>query len=444
MISENQILSADDILNLNKQGNELDDSKTYIYKFLFNDKWNNAQDPRPFRVKTSLIEKLARDSVGMPYVVNPANTERHLRGKNNPDSAKELLEIQAAFSIGVIRVPIIKPSNNVYGVIEVWPEYVSEIENLPIFTSSTLAPIKEDADGIEDAIFINLNAVDTPGYPEALSSMHGVCKNGIKECVAELSVLGAAGKLKSGRDNPQIFLNNLNSLKANMSTETPSSPPAEVSTAEIKTAIEGIQKTVDEILVIEAKVVENVENNNVVLKEVATVTEGVDETKVKEKINDTSAPADTPADPPIVGASGKAGILTIPKELRNNEFVTGLVSELKQYRTDLESIKKDAASRKDAEILAIRTAQATSIVSKQILLKQIQEENKDKEIKKLVELKDETGTLENLTVLDNYLKSTIPSEDPEVIGASGYTFPGIGSDKGSTPISNAEIMEMDS
>jgi hypothetical protein len=439
MIHENQRLTSDEIMEYSKEY-DLDPSgkKCYIYKFLFNDRWNNAQDPRPFRVKPSLIEKLAKDSIGMPYVVNPKNTQRHLRGKNNPDSAKELLEIQAEYSIGVIRVPVIKPSNNVYGIIEVWPEYEDEIENLPVFTSSTLAPIKEDADGIDDAIFINLNAVDTPGYPEMLSKMHGVCKNGIKECVAELSVLGAAGSLKTSRNNPQIFLNNLNSLKLNMSSTEGSTPPAEPTLAEIASKIDGVQVTAD-------KVVKNVENNNVVLKEVATVTEGVDETKVIEKIDGTSAPADPPADPPIVGASGaKSQTLTIPKELKNNPFVQELTGKLKEYEKDLQAIKNEAQSRKEQEKLAMRTAQATSIVTKQILLKQVKAEDKDKEIKKYVELKNEDGEFENLAILDNYLKSAIPSEDPEVVGASGYSFPGIGSDKTPETVSNAEAMGFES
>ena len=453
MLQENHVLTAEQIAEFNKNGSNLDPKKLYIYKFLFNDKWNNAQDPRPFRIKPSLVDKLAKDAVGMPYVVNPENTGVHLRGKKDPNSAKELLELQANFSIGVIRVPVIKESNNVYGIIEVWPEFEDEIEKLPVFTSPTLAIIKEDQDGIDDANFLNINAVDSPGYPEKLSNMMGICKNGIKECVAELSILGASGTLKENRSHGQIFLNKLFNHNKAMSTESGTTgtndgttePKPEPTLTDVVKAVEEVAVKVDEVKVIEEKVVENVENNNVVLKEVATKTEGVDETKVMEKIEESPAsdlPADTPTEPPIVGASGNQKTLTIPKDLKNHPFVQDLVNNVKLTQKQLDEIKRESQSRKDAEALALRTAQATSIVTKQILLKQVKEADKDKEIKKYVELKNQDGKPEDLTVLDNYLKGAVPSDDPEVVGASGYQFPELGNDHTET-VNNAEAMGFD-
>lgn len=450
MLSENQRLSENDIIELNKQGHNLESKKTYVFKFLFNDKWNNAADPRNFRVKTSLVKKLAEDSIGMPYVVTPnGDGTRHLRATDEgmEDTTENLLKIQAKYSIGVITIPIIKPNNNVYGIIEIWPEYEDMIDQLPPFTSPTLFPLKEDADGIEDAQFLNINAVDSPGYPEIFSGVHGVCKNGIKECISELAPLGAAGLLKKARANDQIFLNNLKSLNRNMSTNpeqvsTTTDPKPEPTLTEVVTAIEGVQKTVDEVKVVEEKVVQNVENNNVVLKEVATKTEGVDENKVKEKIDEsTTEGTDMPPTPePPVGASGSQKTLTIPKDLKDHPWAKEIFNHVKETQKSLEEIKKDANARKEAEKLATRRAQATSIVEREILFQNIKEDDKEKEIKKYVDLKNEDGTYKDLEILDNYLKSRVPTVEESPIGAAGPVYPGLRSDRTDPLPTNAELM----
>lgn len=465
MFKEGVRLTPDQISEYNEKGYELDDKKMYIIKFLFNDKWNNAaswKDPtveEPFRVKTELVEKLANDAIGMPYVVNPKASNRHLSGSDEglPDTPEALLEIQALYSYGVIKVPIIKPNNNVYGIIEIFEDYEQEVENgnLPPFTSPSLVPLKTDDDGISDAQFININGVDVSGYTEVLAGTHGVCKNGIKECVTELSLLGASGILKSSRDNDKKFLSNLKSLQKNMSTEgtTPPAPAPEQTKeptlTDIAAKIDAVETKVDEVVVLEEKVVANVETNAEVLKEVATVTEGVDENKVQEKVGESTPPVDdaNPDEPIIVGASGKTGALTIPKELKDNSFVNGLVQQVKNAQKDLNQIKKDAMSKKEQEDLAVREAQATSIVERQILLSQVKPEDKNKEIKKYVELQNEDKTLVDLSALDAYLKSSVsaePSNEPgEMVGASGFQPLGMRSDATPGKMSNAEAMGID-
>ena len=421
MFEENHKLTAEEIQDYNKQGYSLDEKKTYIIKFLFNDKWNNAADPRPFRIKTSLVEKLAKDSIDMPYVAKPTDNSKHIRGtdEGKPDTAQSILEIQAKYSIGMIKVPIIKPNNNVYGIIEIWPEWVDHLDELPNFTSPTVLPLKEDEDGIEDAQFLNINAVDSPGYPEALSGIHGVCKNGIKECIAELAPLGAAGQLKTARANHSTFLNNLHSLKRNMDGEPPKDNSASAPTLESVVAdVEAVKTDV-------ASIKSEVMSQKTILEDIAS------------KLNADTSSTDTPP----MGAAGQKQDFVIPKELKDNAFVKELVGKVKESQKTVQEIQKDIQAEKERKAQALRVSQATSIVEKLILLKRIEEDKKDAEIKKYADLKNEDGSLKDLEILDNFLKSTISSESETPLGAAGYTIPGIGSDK-TTTCSNEEGLEM--
>ena len=438
MYEDNHILTKDELEKYQKSGYSLTDGKMYVIKFLFNDKWNEAVDPRPFRVKTSLVKKLAQDSIGMPYVVNPNNTRSHLRGSHEgkPDTAQGLLEIQAKYAIGLIKAPLITSTNNVYGIVEVWKEYEKMVLDglLPKATSPTLFVIKEDSDGIEDAQFLNINGVDKGGYPDILSGTHGMCKGGIKECMLELAPIGASGHLVEARKNA-LFINTLKSLQKPMSAQidVPETASPDVTLSDIAAKIDTVQVTAE-------KVVKNVENNNIVLKEVATVTQGVDETKVVEKIDD--APADTSATPdiPIIGAAGNQK-LVIPKELRSNEFVQALVNKQRSDEERLQSLEKSIQEENNRKIENARKAQATSIVEKMIAFKQVTVEDRNSKIAEYVALKGADGKLKDLEVLDNYLKSTIPLEgEPEVFGASGSTMPTFHGDHVTSKISNAQAM----
>lgn len=415
MFKENHILSADEIIQYQKEGKNLDPKKMYVIKFLFNDKWNEAADPRPFRIKPSLVNKLALDAIEMPYVVNPNNPNRHLRGPdgNRPDTARGLLEIQAKYAIGVIKAPLITATNNVYGIIEVWPEYEKMVESgdLPPFTSPTIFPMKEDQDGIEEGQFLNVNAVGFPGYSEILASTHGVCKNGIKECMSELAPLAAAGTLKEKRVNSQLFLNSLSSINGNMSADPNQTPTLENLSQEvgaIKTEIVNINTKIDSIA---SKL-------------------GADK-------------PDNPTGMPM-GAAGEQATIKLTKELKDNPAVKEMLETVQKTQKELEEIKKLNKEREDKIAADKRKAHATSIVEKQILLKQVKPEDKEKEIKKYIELKAEDGNLKDLEVLDNYLKSTVSSEpSEEAIGAGGLDAPEIHGDQ-TTEISNSQIMGYES
>lgn len=418
MFQENHILSADEIKQYQKEGKNLDPKKMYVIKFLFNDKWNEAADPRPFRIKPSLIQKLAIDSIEMPYVINPNNTNRHLRGPdgNKPDTARGLLEIQAKYSIGLIKVPLITPTNNVYGIIEVWPEYEKLVESgeLPPFTSPTIFPMKEDADGIEEGQFLNINAVGIPGYVEILSGTHGVCKNGIKECMSELAPLAASGSLKQQRENSSNFLNSLSSLHVNMSADQNTTQPS------IETVVKDVENIKSEL----SSIRQEVGSQKTLLESIAS------------KVG-----ADKPADPTgmPMGAAGEQKLI-IPKELKDNEFVKTLFNSVKESQSEVEIIKKERQAEKDKITFESRKAHATSIVEKQILLKQVKPDEKVAKIKEYMELKAEDGNLKDLEVLDNYLKSTISSEpDADAIGAGGLDAPEIHGDQ-IIEISNSEVM----
>ena len=410
MFKENHILSADEITQYQKEGKNLDLKKMYVIKFLFNDKWNEAADPRPFRIKTSLINKLALDSIEMPYVVNPNNKDMHLRGPddNKPDTARGLLEIQAKYSIGLIKVPIITPTNNVYGIIEVWPQYEKLVESgeLPPFTSPTIFPTKEDHDGIEEGQFLNVNAVGFPGYTEILAGTHGICKNGIKQCMSELAPLAAAGSLKQKRENSQTFLNSLSSLKGNMSADPNQTPTLENLSQEV-----GAIKT-------------EIVNINTKLESIAS------------KVG-----ADKPANPEgmPMGAAGEQA-LKLSKELKENPAVKEMLENTQKMQKELEEIKKLNKEREDKITADKRKSQATSIVEKQILLKQVKPEDKEKEIKKYIELKAEDGNLKDLEVLDNYLKGTVSAEPTDdALGASGFDAPELHGDQ-TIEISNSEVL----
>lgn len=416
MYEDNHILTKDELSQYQKIGYDLSNDKLYIIKFLFNDKWNEAVDPRPFRVKTSLIRKLAKDSVGMPYVVNPNNTVTHLRGSDEgqPNTAKGLLEIQAKYSIGLIKVPLVSATNNVYGIIEVWKEYEKMVlENkLPVATSPTLFVIKEDSDGIEEAQFLNINGVDKGGYPDVLSGTHGTCKGGIKECMTELSVLGASGYLMQSRADP-LFLNTLQSLKRAMSAQDEQLSQTPV--LSLETVAKDVEALKADILAIK-QMLESMANKG----------------------------SDEQATP--IGAAGELKQkLVIPKELKDNEFVKTLLNEKKSSEDRLAQVERQMLEEKERKILENRKAHATSIVEKMILFKQVKLEDKTAKIDEFMNLKSEDGKLKDLEVLDNYLKSTIPTESQdEILGASGYsnsyTFSG---DHVESQISNAQAMGYD-
>jgi len=427
----NAKLSTDEIEQFRKDGVELNNSKTYMIKFLFNDKWNNAGDPRPFRVKTELVDKLAKDFVGMPYVVNPKNDAIHVRGSTNglEDTTENLLEVQKDYTLGYVVHPIITAQNNVYGIIEVFDEYADMVDQMPEFTSPTITPIQEDADGIGDAIALNINGVSNAGYPKLLAGTSGVCKGGIKECILELMPLASSGRLKAYREQrkhdslnrpigaSKVMSDVANTIEAPTETTAPETPEVveevrdlnkevdEIKT-EILTITDGLSALKETVDTIAQKV--GVGNEPEVKEEIANVEEiiqSIPETPATEGATQTVAP---------IGASGKKVLSLMNKELQK--------------------VKETSSRLLEESLLRERTLQAREIAN----LLSIPESEQEKEIKQYVHAKNEDGSYKDLSLVADVLR-----KNKKPIGASRglYDMPEISGDRGPTSQSVSQIME---
>jgi hypothetical protein len=429
---QNAKLSPDEINRFRKDGIELNNSKTYMIKFLFNDKWNEAGDPRPFRVKTELVPKLAKDFVGMPYVVNPHNDAIHVRGSTDgkADTTENLLEVQKDYTLGYVVHPIITAQNNVYGIIEVFDEYADTIDEMPKFTSPTITPIQEDADGIGDAIALNINGVSNAGYPKLLAGTSGVCKGGIKECILELMPLASSGRLKAYREQrkhdslntplgaSKVMSDVANTIDPVSDPVTPEAPAEEVKeevrnleeevdkiNTEILTITDGLSALKETVDTIAQKV--GVGNEPEVKEEIAQVEE------IIESIPETTATSPETAIAPI-GASGKKVLSMLTKEIK--------------------SVKDTSAKLLQESLLRERTLQAREIAN----LLQIPQSEQAKEIKQFVDAKNEDGSYKDLSMVADVLRKQKP------IGASrgGYaSVPELSGDHGVTSQSVSQILE---
>lgn len=429
-------LSPEEIADFKKDGIELNVDKTYMIKFLFNDKWNNAGDPRPFRVKTELVDKLAKDFVGMPYVVNPKNDAIHVRGSTDglDDTTENLLEVQKDYTLGYVVHPIITAQNNVYGVIEVFDEYADTIDQMPEFTSPTITPIKEDAEGISDAIALNINGVSNAGYPKLLAGTSGVCKGGIKECILELMPLASSGQLKAYRErrkhdslNRPIGASKVMSDVAN-TIEDVATPPAtpEAPAEEVKEEVRNLEQEVDkintEILTITdglSALKETVDtiaqkvgvgNEPEVVEEIAQVEEIIE--SIPETASETATSPETAQVP--IGASGKKVLKMMAKEIKD--------------------VKDTSSKLLHESLIRERTLQAREIVA----VLNVPAHEQAKEIRQYVEAKNIDGTFKDLSMVADVLRKQKP------IGASrgGYaTMPELSGDHNATSQSVSSIME---
>ena len=390
-IDKDKLLAKDEI-----EAYGLDSNKTYVIRFLYNDKLNQAADPAPFRINERFTDALAEKVIGMPWIT-PPNTKKHLKGKDytfaNPE---ELLTYQTQYSMGTF-VSTLKneKTNNYYGIVELKPEFADDAikGRLPEFTSITLGNPKYHDDGsIIEAEFLNLQTVDYPGYAPHLASIQGVCSAGLKECVNELAVLGASGK----KIDKNSFSNIINKVIGAMSEQQ--TIGSEPSNADIVKAVETVQAEIVEIKKME-------EATQEALVEVATEAEGVDETKIKEKLGKegSSDSSDTPA-PEITGAAGKQILKTVNQ----------LKAEYDKKFALIESENKKLQAEK-------RLAIATNITEKLISNKSIKAEDKEETIKYYVDKKDDSGSFVDLGLVAETLDKVpaITSEE-QVIGASGF------------------------
>jgi hypothetical protein len=407
MFHDGQILASDQIKQLQSEGHSLDEKKLYVIRFLFNDKWNRATQPGPFRIKTELVDKLAKDAIGTPWIILPEPyTDQHPVGA----SAQELAQITKKYAVGYIKSTLKYPSGNVFGIIEIFPQYEEMIKKneIPPLVSPLFNVIQEDKEGISDAQFVNLQSVNRSGYPAQLTRITSFCKNGLKECIAELSLAGAAGKETSSDTNKNF------SISAGNIDRTMSAP---------QITLESVAKTVEDHGRAIAELTDSV---NRISTDVATI-----KTTLEGKQTDVNPK----------GAAGEdTAQVQIPKELLQHPAIKQLAEEFEATKKSLEEIKKEREEEKKKLAEQKRKAAAESIVTLLIKHKKLDEKNKDKEIKKYLELKNEDGSLQDLDGIEATLKSVLGTEPetPTVKGAYGvYTIPDL---KGSKDRTNAEML----
>jgi hypothetical protein len=407
-------LAKSEIQDLNKQGHKLDEEGFYVIRFLFNDKWNKAQQPNPFRVKTELLDKLAQDAIGMPWIVPPYGVSQH------PTELEQIIEATKKYTIGTIRSTIRYPSNNVFGIIEILPQFQGAIENnlIPPLVSPLLNIVKHDNFEVEDAQFLNLQSVPTSGYAAELTQISSVCKAGIKQCMEELAVVGATGH-DTSRFDTKSFSNRQNGLPSSMS-------------AQDEITLEGVAKQVAD----HSKILgEHSKSLDQIVTDVATI---------KNAVGQKPQPQGQPAGAAGPESSKQAKQITIPPELKDNEFVKTILEKSEAQEQLLKKINEEREAEKKKALEQKRKSAAESIVSILIKNKKIDEKNKDAEIKKYLDLKNEDGAPTDLDAIEATLKSVLPEEaedKPEIAGAYGYYAPNLKGDS-TQKRSNAELLGM--
>lgn len=367
-------LSTDEIKVFTKEGLKLDDSgnTTYILKFLFNDKLNKAADPIPFRILPDNIDNIAKSFIGRPYVYNPANSTTHIRGPK--DDPQKIIEYQKKFALGLIAETIKKPNNNVYGIIEILPEYKDDVLSgkIPLPTSPLLEPLKWDGKNILEARGIHLQAVKDSGYPMELTSQLGVCEGMLNKCTQELKTLGASGKLKNFQNT---FLNTSRTIGSSLSN--PENQGAMSPEEMLKSHDEAI-KAHGKMLEDHGKTLGSMSDK---LDQVLKQTSG----DPGDNYNAGEQNPEGAAKPKTTGAAGQ-------KNISFEEF-----EQLKKDFADLKSLRakeqEDIKAREEKRLAKERENLANVIVDSEIMNKEIKEDEADKRLKYYIDLKDEDTKL---------------------------------------------------
>lgn len=391
-------LDPNQVSELIKDGIDIspDGNHMYILRFGWNNDWNKATDPAPFRIKPHLNEKLRKDAMGMPYVVPPYGEKMHLRkDKDAPEprtaeeELRQILDVQTKYAIGEIQGSLEYPSGNVWLIIDVWPEFQAGVERgyYPTLVSPTFnfldAEQTPKGSDVNDAQFINLQTVPNSGYHPKYTQIQPMCKNGIKECMAEMKIHGAAGTIKSSNFSQKSFSSIINEAIGAMSSEEGSAPQLETVAKDVNALKEGFGMLTEKVNMIAEKV-------------------GVDSSN-----ND---PAGTPPGG-VAGASGTVTKQDYEKLLKEREAdkaeLKGIKDDFKQYKLD-----KEIAEKK------LREAHVASIIERKARLSKLSDDQK-------TELKEEymKKSMDVLETLDNELKAAIPefgkSDDLEKAGISG-------------------------
>lgn len=427
---DNHVLSTDEIKILNTLGAaKLDDSgnSTYIIKFAFNDQKNQATDPIPFRIATDALDKIAKTGIGRPYVFNPGiknNVGEHVRGP--VDDPKRIVEFQKKFAIGMMESTMRnKSSNNVYAIINLFPEYVDDVQsgNIPFPTSPLLEPIDMKGDTIYDANWLHLQAVPASGYPMSLTSKLGMCQGMLDKCATELKTLGSSGKLKNFQKQFSYTESTLGSLK--MGNDTPgqvANGPDGTGAMSVDDIVKNHSKMLDDHNKTLGSIQDTLKQHGDTMGSLGNKMDAVLKS-VSDKEGDAYPGTDASEGQttgsegavPKPGANAKLQYAQSQKKDFNSLGSAG--QQIEQMQKELADLKKEREAEKARWAMKEREDMAKIIVSGEIVLKEITPDKFAERVQEYVNLKDSNKNSVDLSLLANKYKklsSNIPS-----VGASG-------------------------
>ena len=436
-----KILSIAEIKKLNEEGFTLDASGTTMYMqgFLINSEQNQASDPVPYKVAKFAVDKIAKTAVGRPWIPKPLPNGNHVRPYPEA-TVEEIISYQKDFAAGeMVAVRKNEDTGNIHAIIAVFPENKQQVLNgdyAPL-NSPMLGNYKIENDEVVDAEIIHLQSVKSSGYSPVYAKMNGVCEGPLNECMTGLRTLAAAGKLEPWRKSscpcPEKFLNTSQTLGSASMPLDPPIPPAsaeppkdtapEGGEAKAEQAMKLAEEVKTEVAEIKTMVVEEEKKIEELVVSNNEVVQAVQAIAPEAKVKPVDKPgAETPATPPAPTTMAAAGlqIQRLSKKFDEQAKV------LKETQSELTKLKKDTEADKIKTATEMRTNQAITIVSGEIILKKFTpKDDKEKEarVKHYVELKKkDSEELTDLSLLAENYASIVgaPTEEkPETLGSFG-------------------------
>ena len=386
------------------------DGEMYAQFFLYNNEMNNAGDPIKFKIYPEKNEKISNSFIGRPYLLPAKDKDGKWTLKHHrADTLDELLNKQRKFAAAeIVKVYQNPETGNFNAVAKVFPEYYDIFRkgDIPPFTSPMFAQSEYhiDEEGqmhIKDGIGVHLQGVISPGYSPDISSVMSICEAGLTECMNELKIVAASGKLQEFQ-NSKSFSNEENgSNQSIMSQQQQQAPPAQA----------GQAPSQEERL-------SNLE------KGLAELTKQLQ--MILQKLSGQAA-----APPTMAGAAAQT---------EEPESIKAIRTDLDEVKNKYEAAKKELDEEKQTLFLQERTRVATEIVEAKLKLHKLPLENKEAEIKKLVELKNGENFVD-LTLLHDEVISSLKA----FVGASGenavYSIPELGADNNENQADYASLIQ---
>jgi len=408
-IESKQVGASDPYIVYEREG------EVYAQFFLFNNKMNNAGDPINFQVHPELNEKIARSFINRPYLLPPMVGGKWSNKHHRTPDVTSLVAAQKKHALGnIIDVHQNPDSGNYNAIVKVFPQHHTTIleGRIPPFTSPMFATIDSylDADGklhIKDAIGVHLQGVISPGYDPEYSSIKSVCTRGLDECMNDLKIVAASGKLQELQQLERFSIANPSKSQSIMSQQqqeppsaAPAAQPAQPS-PDLEERFTALEKMVAEL----AKTV----------AELAKAKEG------QPMPPPGAPPAAAPGSMP--GAAGTGTAMEPPAPTATpgipsptgDDQLTQVVAQLDTIKKERETERVELQKEKDALVLQKRLVVATEIVESKIKLMRLPLDQKETAIKELVELKTEDGQFVDLTLLH----SEVTAQVKALVGATG-------------------------